>query len=248
MKKIVLFLCFYIAFSAFAFAQAESTGMELSLRSEVFRGQPLVFTVFTPNNAEYFKVKWQGITIEVPAEYVASGASAEVMMPTIYDKANIYTLAVTAVSANGEESKSLKVKVQDKEYPKESLTVEPKYVNPGKAAQDRIAKETPLSRAALRTFSAKRQWVLPISKPSDAVSGVFGEQRVFNGVPKSKHSGMDFRAKTGDPIYAVADGKVVLTGDFYYNGQFVFVDHGQGMITAYLHMSEIIAKTGDDVA
>lgn len=77
------------------------------------------------------------------------------------------------------------------------------------------------------------------------ISGVFGSQRVLNGKPKNPHSGVDVAAPEGDPIVAPADGKIVLAEpDMYFNGSMVFIDHGHGLKTAYLHMSRIDVKVG----
>jgi murein DD-endopeptidase MepM/ murein hydrolase activator NlpD len=67
---------------------------------------------------------------------------------------------------------------------------------------------------------------------------------VLNGQPRSPHKGLDFRAAAGDPIACVADGTVVLTGDFYYPGQFAVVDHGLGVTSIYMHLSAIVAEKG----
>lgn len=80
------------------------------------------------------------------------------------------------------------------------------------------------------------------------ISGVFGSQRILNGTPKNPHSGVDVAAPEGDPITAPADGKIVLAEpDMYFNGSMVFIDHGHGLKTAYLHMSKIDVKMGQIV-
>lgn len=76
----------------------------------------------------------------------------------------------------------------------------------------------------------------------------FGAQRILNGVPKRPHYGVDIAAPVGTPIYAPADGKVSLADDdLYFEGAMVLIDHGQGMISMYLHMNEILVKPGQIV-
>jgi murein DD-endopeptidase MepM/ murein hydrolase activator NlpD len=85
-------------------------------------------------------------------------------------------------------------------------------------------------------------WIWPAE---GRISGVFGSQRILNGKPKNPHSGVDVAAPEGDPIVAPADGKIVLAEpDMYFNGNMVFIDHGHGLKTAYLHMSRIDVKVG----
>lgn len=78
-------------------------------------------------------------------------------------------------------------------------------------------------------------------------SGVFGSQRIDNGVPMAPHFGVDMAAPTGTPIHAPADGMVSLSADHYLNGGFTLIDHGQGVSTSYLHQSKRLVKEGDVV-
>lgn len=78
-------------------------------------------------------------------------------------------------------------------------------------------------------------------------SGVFGSQRIDNGVPMAPHFGVDMAAPTGTPIHAPADGTVSLSADHYLNGGFTLIDHGQGVSTSYLHQSKRLVKEGDVV-
>ena len=85
-------------------------------------------------------------------------------------------------------------------------------------------------------------------KPEHKHTGVFGSQRILNGKPRNIHNGLDFGAETGDSIRAITDGIVRIAGDnFFYNGNFVLLDHGQGLSSVYLHMSKIIATNGQKV-
>jgi len=78
-------------------------------------------------------------------------------------------------------------------------------------------------------------------------SGVFGSQRIDNGVPMAPHFGVDMAAPTGTPIHAPADGTVSMSADHYLNGGFTLIDHGQGVSTCYLHQSKRLVKEGDVV-
>ena len=90
---------------------------------------------------------------------------------------------------------------------------------------------------------------LLFDRPVDGpLSSPFGLRRFFNGEERNPHSGLDFAAKTGTPIKAPAAGQVILTGDYFFNGKTVFVDHGQGLISMFCHLSEIGVKVGDQLA
>ena len=150
------------------------------------------------------------------------------------------------------ENKLVRSKVQfeviDKKYRTQELTVKPGQVNLSKESLARHNKEKPFIRKAKRTWTDVSEvpfkFIYPVEGPR---SSSFGLRRVFNGESRNPHSGMDIAADTGTPILSVADGTVIETGDYFFNGNTVFVDHGQGLITFYCHMSKIDAQKGDVV-
>jgi murein DD-endopeptidase MepM/ murein hydrolase activator NlpD len=90
---------------------------------------------------------------------------------------------------------------------------------------------------------------LPIAAPLARLQSQssFGKKRVFNGKPRSPHSGEDYRASTGTPVLAAAPGKVALAEEHFFGGNSVFIDHGDGLFTMYLHLSQIAVKSGQEV-
>jgi murein DD-endopeptidase MepM/ murein hydrolase activator NlpD len=118
---------------------------------------------------------------------------------------------------------------------------------------NRIAKERKLISAArekigkVDTAFYRSGIVRPVK--GGRVTSVFGSQRILNGVPKNPHNGYDIAAPRGTPVYAMADGIVVFAADtFYYSGNFIILDHGQGLNSSYLHLSKKLVKEGDRVS
>lgn len=122
-------------------------------------------------------------------------------------------------------------------------------VNPPPAIAARIARENAKIVGARRTDSDGTGFAQAFQWPVNGrVSGRFGNQRIFNGTPKSPHSGMDIAATQGTPIRAPADGVVTLAEPgFFLTGGTVMLDHGHGVSSNFLHMSRIDVKPGDVV-
>lgn len=143
------------------------------------------------------------------------------------------------------------IDVTDKKYETQYLTIKNKRkVNPNDQDMDRIIKEKKKISAALAhwndTLLAKN---LSLDLPVEGrQSSSFGLRRFFNEQPRKPHSGLDIAAPEGTEIKAPADGVVILTGDFFFNGNSVFIDHGKGLVTMYAHMSAIDVKEGEAVA
>jgi murein DD-endopeptidase MepM/ murein hydrolase activator NlpD len=146
-------------------------------------------------------------------------------------------------------ARELAFTVTGKKYDEQHLKVaNQRHVEPNKDDLERIAGERKRIDAALGTFTADRVPELGMLVPVPGKrSSSFGLRRFFNGQPRNPHSGMDIAAPTGTPILSPAPGKVIDTGDYFFNGNTVFVDHGQGVITMYCHLSRIDVKAGDEV-
>ena len=127
-----------------------------------------------------------------------------------------------------------------------------KYVSPPKEVEDRIIKERKIVKEAkqkignLKKAMYKAGFEKPINK--GRVTSIFGSQRILNGVPKNPHNGIDIAVPTGTPVKAMSDGEVILSADdFYYAGNFIILDHGQGLNSMYLHLNESLVKKGQFV-
>jgi len=123
-----------------------------------------------------------------------------------------------------------------------------KYVNPNLAHMDRIIRERPILTKARKTFSNNNLEHNYFIRPAPGViTGVFGLKRFYNGEARRPHTGIDYAGKIGSLIKASADGKVIIADNFFFNGNAVFIDHGRGLISVYIHMDKILVKSNQTV-
>lgn len=156
-------------------------------------------------------------------------------------------LEVTVSGAAGE--RRLGVPVGIKNYPEQRLTIKDKRkVEPDPADLARIEREQAHTERIKRQFSAAVPDTAFARPASGRLSSRFGLRRFFNGQPRNPHSGLDFAAPAGAPVLAPAAGEVADAGDYFFNGNTVFIDHGQGLISAYMHLSQIAVRPGQRIA
>ncbi|MGE8353203.1 MAG: peptidoglycan DD-metalloendopeptidase family protein [Pseudomonas protegens] len=147
-------------------------------------------------------------------------------------------------------NRSLNFVVGSKKYPEQHITLKnQRQVNPNPADLKRIDGELAEQLRAYRSFSPNTPSNLLLDKPVNGpLSSKFGVRRFFNGEERNPHAGLDFAVPAGTPIKTPAAGKVTLTGNYFFNGNTVFVDHGQGFISMFCHMSKIDVKVGQSLA
>jgi murein DD-endopeptidase MepM/ murein hydrolase activator NlpD len=135
--------------------------------------------------------------------------------------------------------------LDDKQYAEQRLTVAPKHVELSPADLARHERERVHLAEVLRRFSPREPATLRLMVPTVGPrSSSFGLRRVFNGQSRNPHSGMDIAAPTGTPVLSAAAGTVVDVGDYFFNGNTVIVDHGQGFLTLYCHLSTMDVASG----
>lgn len=140
--------------------------------------------------------------------------------------------------------------VRDKAYEVQHITLaNQRMVTPAEEDLRRISAETARISELFGLWSDAAALALPFQLPvAGRESSAFGLRRVFNGQERNPHSGIDIAAPLGTPVRAPAGGVVVDTGDYYFNGKTVFLDHGQGLITMYCHLDEILVSEGQTLA
>ena len=145
--------------------------------------------------------------------------------------------------------------VKDKKYQEQRLTISNnRQVNPNENDMQRINRESLEMRAAFANWTEELTPNFQMQAPVDGIqSSSFGLRRFFNDQPRAPHSGMDIAAPEGAPIIAPADGIILSTGNYFFNGNTIILDHGFGLISLYCHMNTIdvengqIVKTGEQI-
>ncbi len=144
---------------------------------------------------------------------------------------------------------SKEIVVDEKAYPEQRLTISNKRkVDPNEEDMKKIRADSVIIGKAKRHWSDEviaTRFKLPVA---GTLSSRFGLKRFFNGKPRRPHGGLDIAAPEGTPVYAPAEGIVVETGDFYFSGKCIFIDHGQGLLTFYAHLSKIDVKPGQKLS
>lgn len=148
------------------------------------------------------------------------------------------------------EHRFVPVALTPRDFPTERLRVDPRFATPPDSAlRERIAAEFAASRhVAQRSHGTARLWREPFARPAPGrITSRYGMGRLFNGELRSRHYGVDFHGLTGDTVTAANRGVVALVGDFYYAGNVIYLDHGRGLQTVYMHLSQALVTQGDTV-
>ncbi len=151
------------------------------------------------------------------------------------------------VSASPNSQTSVPIEIKPFKYKSQHITLKDRaMVSPSPKILERIKWELDEQRAAYAVYSDTVPSNLIFDPPVPGrLSSPFGLQRFFNGEPRNPHSGLDFAAPTGTPVKSPADGRVLLIGNYYFNGLTIFIDHGQGVISMFCHLSQIELLPGD---
>ncbi len=155
--------------------------------------------------------------------------------------------AFSVTTANG-TSRTHKITVIVKKYAEQHLTIKNKRkVNPNPDDLKRINRERLRKSRARKFWSDGAPQIDFIWPTKGEISSIFGLRRFFNEQERSPHNGLDIAAAEGLPVKAVAAGKVIDSGEFFFSGNMIYLDHGQGIISLYAHLSQIDVKPGDIV-
>lgn len=216
---------------------------------KLVNGSPVLFQVSTSPKVQSVSGSWFGhkLTFFHPATgkfwYALAGVPVETT-PGRYD------LIVKATSATGEAAAiQVKIKIAAATYPKITIQVAKQFTEPDPEQLREIAADKDIKQKTFAAETPERLWTSSFLPPVSApISDVFGTARVINQEVKSRHLGLDYGVPAGTPVHAVNHGTVLLARPLYFEGNCIVLDHGQGLMSLYLHLSQFSVKEGDEVA
>lgn len=243
MKKIIpLSLLLIAAFLASAMGQTDDLAFEI--RGEgALQGEPVLLTLKTARPALWATAVWQGqkLRFDPSGEMLIALAAIDRNC-----KPGVYPLVIKVIFEDGKkESFSRSVTVDSKNFETQKLKVDPRFVKLSKEDLARVADDNKATGKAYASSGPERLWQSNFLKPAEARwSGSFGVRRMFNGQERSYHSGADIAVPTGTEIKASNNGRVALVKDMFFGGKTVILDHGQGVFTGYMHLSQFKVAEG----
>ncbi|WP_243317732.1 peptidoglycan DD-metalloendopeptidase family protein [Geothrix paludis] len=147
------------------------------------------------------------------------------------------------------EGRSIPFTIRPKRYPEQRIRLkDERQVTPNAEDEARIAREQALMGLAWKAWPEGQVPTLRFQQPTPGgLTSSFGLRRIFNGQPRAPHAGLDIKAPAGQAVRAPAAGVVVLTGDFFFSGNAVFLAHGEGVVSLFAHLSKIKVTQGQAV-
>jgi hypothetical protein len=234
-----------------AAAAHPSEGLTVLAPRETAIGRPFLVYVASTERLEQVVLRWEGGELPLETEITGDGCEAMALLGTDVggSEPGVKILEIRYFREGKPETVSRRIDVAAVEYPSEKLTLPEAMITPPGEILDRIAREREESARALSTVTMARYWGIPMVRPVPGViTSYYGFRRILNGRPRAPHRGVDYRAADGTPVKAAADGRVILSADHYFAGRCVYLDHGGGVLTLYLHLSSRLVEVGEMVS
>lgn len=216
--------------------------------ARLVNGSPILFKVSSPVRLESLSGKWMDREVFFSPEtsgkiwLAIAGVSVEA-------KPGKYRVEFTGKSSSGKEiSFARTITVLKGKYRHISVNVPKQFTEPNPEQLTQIKEEQGIKHEVFSRIAPKREWDGAFEPPvKSVVSDVFGTARVFNGATQSIHQGLDYGVPSGTAVDAINRGTVLLARPLFFEGNCVVLDHGQGLLTIYMHLSKIEVKEGDIV-
>jgi len=249
---VMALLSFAPHLSAATVAHSTSHWTVVNRPARLVNGTPVLFRVTTPRPARALSGKWLdhdlafGFDPRSRTWFALAGVSLET-------KPGTYLLELHADTSSSDStgqaiSLEKKIRVAHQRYPRVMLKVPDRYTAPSPDEQRQIEQDKQTKAEIFKTVSAEREWKGSFAPPVEAaISDLFGVERIFNGSVQSTHQGLDFRVPAGTSVAAVNSGRVILARPLFFEGNCIVIDHGQGLLTLYLHLSKFLVNEGDEV-
>jgi murein DD-endopeptidase MepM/ murein hydrolase activator NlpD len=216
--------------------------------SRLINGSPIAFQVAAPVHLKTLAGKWLDHEVYFSFDshkkqwYGIAGVSLDT-------KQGKYPLQLTGITSRGVKISFLRtIAVGHGSYTSIEVTVAKKFTEPDPEQIKTAAEDKALKQEVFGRVNPSREWSGKFDPPVNArTSDVFGTQRTFNGQVQSTHQGLDFAVPEGTPVSALNSGTVLLARPMFFEGNCVMLDHGQGLLTIYMHLSEFKVKEGEHV-
>jgi murein DD-endopeptidase MepM/ murein hydrolase activator NlpD len=246
-SKFVLFSCLSSAFLVPLVSAEESWSFQWE-PSRLANGSPVIFQVAAPVHLRSLSGKWLDHEIYFAFDprmkkwYGIAGVSLET-------KEGIYPVQLIGITSRGTQvSFERKITVGSASYPSIAVTVPKQFTEPSAEQLQKVAEDKALKQDVFGRVNPLREWSGKFVAPANArTSDVFGTQRTFNGQVQSTHQGLDYAVPQGTPVAALNSGTVLVARPMFFEGNCVVLDHGQGLLTIYMHLSEFKVKEGEHV-
>ena len=246
------FAFFLALLAAFCLPGPARAEIRLVCPATVPEGEPFFVRVMADEPVSEVRFDWLGKELAVRPDWNGKGYEAQALLGMGMKErldGDAHRLTVQVATPGGGRQLVQEVLRTPKAYPEQHLEVSKKYTALSDADLERHEREKKEVGRALTTLSPARLYEFPFARPVPGeVSSAFGLRRFFNNESRNPHSGVDLRAAQGDPVKAPASGRVVLAGNHFFAGNSVYIDHGQGVVSMYFHLSAILVQEGDEVA
>lgn len=240
---------FAIVYSLALMAQADPSARRTEISwqpAKLVNGSPVLFQISARKGVASISGTWLGHQLNFFPSHTSWYALGGVPVET---SSGTYELKLTETLSGGKTLElTRKIKIARATYPSITVKVAKKFTEPNPEQLHQIDADKQVKQKTFATETAQRLWSGPFAAPVSApISDVFGTARVFNQQVQSRHLGLDYGVPADTPVHAINAGTVVLARELYFEGGFIVIDHGQGIFSLYLHLSELRVKEGDAV-
>ena len=228
---------------------AADTGVKVWCQPQTLtNGSPVLFEVPQQRRALTISAVWFGHVVNFFKNTQQKNWYALAAIP-LEAAPGIYELKVSVVLSDGSTvSVVRKLRVTKEHYPRIKVKVAKQFTQPSPEQLQEVKDDKQTKQKAFAAVTPERLWNGPFVAPvAAAVSDLFGTERVFNHEVQSRHQGLDYAAPAGTEVRAVNRGTVILAKPLFFEGSCVVIDHGQGLLSLYLHLSQIKVTEGQQV-